>query len=195
MVRGVLPLRHHRDLVRVVVGDGAAPTALTAYDVPLLDPDGNEIPAAELPATVRRLVRHAPADRPGATDGPGVPVVPAETVRLLLDAHAAELNLTDALHAAATGIAPSADTDNQDGLVLLGFLLPDERARLYLTGSGLPDTVGLDVHLRDRDGTPISALTGLSAALPSLIANDQLQYNPSDETAPYRAEVFDLTHW
>ncbi|MFB6523703.1 hypothetical protein [Streptomyces sp. NPDC056401] len=85
-----------------------------------------------------------------------------------------------------------ADTDNQDGLVLLGFLLlPEERARLYLTGDGLADTIGLDVRLRDRDGTASSAITGLSAALPSLINNDQLQYNPSDETDPYCVEVFD----
>lgn len=201
VVRGVLPLRHPRDLVRVVVGDGAAPATSTAYDVPLLDRDGDEVPAAELVAAVRQLVRQAPAgDRPlasaGPADGPGVPVVPAETVRLVLDAHPAALDITDALHEAATGIAPSADTDNQDGLVLLGFLLLDEeRVRLYLTGGGLPDTVGLDVGLRDRHGTVISAVTGLSAALPSLIANDQLQYNPSDETDPDCVEVFDLTHW
>lgn len=105
--------------------------------------------------------------------------MPAETVRLVLDAHPPELDLTDALHTATTGIAPSADTDNQDGLVLLGFLLlPEERARPYLTGDGLADTIGLDVRLRDRDGAAISAITALSAALPSLIANDQLQYNP-----------------
>ncbi|MCX4775817.1 hypothetical protein [Streptomyces sp. NBC_01264] len=208
VVRGVLPLRHRRDLVRVVVGDAAAPTA---YDVPLLDRDGNEVPAAGLPAAVRQLVRHAPGDRTHASDGPsagrpcipcipdipGIPVVTVDAVRLLLDAHPAELDLTDALHAAAaTGIAPSADTDNQDGIVLLGFLLlHEERARLYLAGGGLADTIGLDVRLRDRDGTVVSAVTGLSAALPSLIANDQLQYNPSDETDPYCVEVFNLTHW
>ncbi|MFI5766127.1 hypothetical protein ACIA8F_34990 [Streptomyces sp. NPDC051563] len=206
VVRGVLPLRPHRDLVRVVVGDGAAPTASTAYDLPLLDRNGNELPAAGLPAAVRQLIGHAAGDRaltsndPSAGLGipglPGIPVVPAETVRLVLDAHPAELDLTDALHTATTGIAPSADTDNQDGLVLLGFLLlPEERARLYLAGNGLADTTGLDVRLRDRDGTAISAITALSAALPSLIANDQLQYNPSDETDPHCGEVFDLTHW
>ncbi|MBT2449279.1 hypothetical protein J7F03_19710 [Streptomyces sp. ISL-43] len=200
MVRGVLPLPQHRDLVRVVVWDGIAPTTSMAYDVPLSDHDGNDVPAAELVAAVRQLVRHSPGDVPLASadpgDGHGIPVVPAETVRLILDAHPQALDLTDALHAAATGIAPSVDTGNQDGLVLLGFLLLDEeRARLYLTGGGLPDTVGLDVGLRDRHGAVISAITGLSAALPSLIADDQLQYNPSDETDPCCVKVFDLTHW
>ncbi|WP_330334402.1 hypothetical protein OHS33_34735 [Streptomyces sp. NBC_00536] len=210
MVRGVLPLPQHRDLVRVVVWDGTAPTTSRAYDVPLLDPDGNDVPAAELVAAVRQLVRHSPGDRPpapaGPRDGHGIPVVPVDTVRKILDAHPAALDLSDALYAAAAGIAPSRDTagdtdagtGSQDGLVLLGFLLLDkgrERARLYVTGGGLPGTVGLDVGLRDRHGAVISAITGLSAALPSLIADDQLSYNPSDETDPYCATVFDLTHW
>lgn len=201
VVRGVLPLPQHRDLVRVVVWDGTAPSTSTAYDVPLLDRDGNEVLAAELVAAVRQLVRHSPAPA-GPRDGHGIPAVPADTVRQILDAHPAVLDLTDALYAAATGIAPSPDTStntntgNQDGLLLLGFLLLDrERARLYVTGDGLPDTVGLDVALRNRHGAVISAVTGLSAALPSLIGDDQLQYNPSDETDPYCVQVFDLTHW
>lgn len=200
MVRGVLPLPQHRDVVRVVVWDGTVPTTSTAYDVSLLDRDGNDIPATGLVAAVRQLVRHSPGDRPAAPAGPrdghGFPVVSADAVRLLLDTYPAPLDLTDALHAAATGIAPSQDTGNQDGLLLLGFLLLEkERARLYVTGDGLPRTVGLDVALRDRHGAVISSITGLSAALPSLIADDQLQYNPSDETDPYCVQVFDLTHW
>ncbi|MFI5760965.1 hypothetical protein ACIA8F_08460 [Streptomyces sp. NPDC051563] len=67
VVRGVLPLRPHRHLVRVVVGDGAAPTA---YDLPLLDRNGNELPAAGLPAAVRQLVRHASDDRNPTLDEP-----------------------------------------------------------------------------------------------------------------------------
>ncbi|MFD6892294.1 hypothetical protein [Streptomyces sp. NPDC059957] len=199
-VRGVLPLTEPRGLVRIVVGDGSAPETSTAYDVPLLDPEGNDVPAAGLLAAVRQLVRQSPGGRPLAPAGPGerlgIPLVAAETVRLILDAHPGVLDVTDALHAAATDIAPSADTDNPDGLVLVGFLLLDEeRARLYLTGGGLPDTVGLDVALRDRHGAVVPAITGLSAALPSLITAEQLQYNPSDESDPYCAEVFDLTHW
>ncbi|MFD9305412.1 hypothetical protein ACFWCB_22610 [Streptomyces sp. NPDC060048] len=174
-------------------------TTSQAYDVPLLDRDGNHIPAAELVAAVRHLVRHPPDDRPGAPaplrDGYGIPVVPCETLRGLLDTHPTLLDLTDALHAAATGITPVADTGSQE-LLLLGFLLLDERqARLYVTGDALPDTVGLDVALRDEHGVLKPGVTGLASALPSLIADDQLRYNPSQETDPYCAQLFDLTHW
>ncbi len=101
-----------------------------------------------------------------------------------------------ALHAAAARITPSGGHERAGKLCLLGFLLLDQHsARLYVTGEGLSDTVGLDVSLRDEEGAVAVGITGLAAALPSLIAGDQLQYNPSDAEDPYCSEVFDLTHW
>lgn len=47
-------------------------------------------------------------------------------------------------------------------------------------------------HLRERGKY---RWQGLAAALPSLIAGDQLRCNPSDAVDPYCSEVFDLTHW
>jgi hypothetical protein len=38
-------------------------------------------------------------------------------------------------------------------------------------------------------------ITGLAAALSTLIADDQLQYKSSDAVDPYCSAVFDLTHW
>lgn len=38
-------------------------------------------------------------------------------------------------------------------------------------------------------------ITGLAAALPTLMADDQLQYSPPDVVDPDCSAVFDLTHW
>lgn len=198
-MRGVLPHPQQRDLVRVVVWDGADLRTSQAYDVPLLDRGGNDIPAAELVAAVRHLVRHPPAPRQKEPaplrDAYGFPVTSSETLRVFLDAHPTALDLTDSLHAAATRMTTGPDTGEQD-LLLLGFLLLDDsRARFYVTGDALAYPVGLDVALRDKHGAPKVGITGLAAALPSLIAEDQLRYNPSEATDPYCSQVFDLTHW
>lgn len=81
-------------------------------------------------------------------------------------------------------------------LCLFGFLLLDQySARLYVTGEGLSDVVSLDVSLRDEKGAITVGITGLAAALPTLMADDQLQYSPPDVVDPDCSAVFDLTHW
>nr|WSX47776.1 hypothetical protein OG409_01645 [Streptomyces sp. NBC_00974] len=199
VVRAVLPLPQQPDVVRVVVWDGVTLTTSQAYDVPLLDRAGHDIPAAGLVAAVRHLVRHpAPERQNGADivrDAYGIPVMPSETLREFLDTHPAALDVTDSLHAAATALTAVSDTGEQE-LLLLGFLLLDFwRARLYVTGNAQAAPCGLDVALRDEDGVPRAGITGLAAALPGLMADNQLRYNPSDETDPYCSQVFDLTHW
>ncbi|MFF4583751.1 hypothetical protein ACFY15_36185 [Streptomyces sp. NPDC001373] len=174
-------------------------TTSQAYDVPLLDRAGHDIPAAGLVTAVRHLVRHPAPDRQNETglvrDAFGIPVMPSGTLRQFLDTHPAALDITDSLHAAATALTAVPDTGEQK-LLLLGFLLLDSwRARLYVTGNAQEAPYGLDVALRDEDGVPRAGITGLAAALPGLIAEDQLRYNPSDETDPYCSQVFDLTHW
>ncbi|MFH8469004.1 hypothetical protein [Streptomyces sp. NPDC017991] len=107
-----------------------------------------------------------------------------------------ELDLTDALHAAVAGIVPLGESEPAGRLDVCGFLLPVQRsARLYVAGEGLSGVVGLDVSLRDEEGAVAVGLTGLAAALPSLITDDQLKYNRSDAVDPYCSDVFDLTYW
>lgn len=47
----------------------------------------------------------------------------------------------------------------------------------------------------DEEEAVTVGITGLAAALPGLIADDQSRYNPSDAVDPYCSAVFDLTHW
>ena len=199
VVRGVLPVPERRGAGRVVVWDGQDIGTSVAYDLPLLDPYGDNHPPFALAAALRQAVQHVSADTQAAAvgnhDGHGIPVMAPDAVERYLDSDPA-FDLTDALHAAAAGIAPSAGSEHGDELRLLGFLLLDQdSARMYVVGRGLPSVVGLDVSLRDEEGAVTVGVTGLAAALPSLIADDQLRYNPSDAVDPYCSEVFDLTHW
>ncbi|WP_405715179.1 hypothetical protein OG264_36610 [Streptomyces xanthophaeus] len=199
LVRGVLPHPQEPGLARVVVWDGTSLTTSLAYDVPLLDADGNDIPATGLVAALRGAERGASGEPPSSgtapRDGYGTPVVPVGTLRAVLDAQPPAYGLTDALYAAALDIAPVVEGGGPE-LLLLGFLLLDEdRARFYVTADTLPGTIGLDVTLRDPHGSVTVGLIGLAADLPGLIADDQLRYNPSEETDPYGAQLFDLTRW
>ncbi|MPY64174.1 hypothetical protein [Streptomyces spongiae] len=201
VVRGVLPVPDGRGVGRVAVWDGHDIATSVAYDLPLVDRHGDNIPAVALTAALRQAVRQT-SDTPWTAagaghdrDGHGIPVVAAEEAEQILQ-DGPEFDLTDALHAAAVGIAPSGGHDTAGNLCLLGFLLLDQHsARLYMIGEGLSDVVGLDVSLRDEEGGVSVGITGLAAALPSLIADDQLRYNPSGSVDPYCSEVFDLTHW
>ncbi|MGW6015110.1 hypothetical protein [Streptomyces sp. NPDC055210] len=178
-----------------------------AYDLPLVDRHGDNIPTSVLAAALRQAVRRrqepdvpgtaADPDRggDGDRDGHGIPVVGTEELVRLLEA-GPELDLTDALHAAVAGIVPPGESEPAGKLGVCGFLLLDQYiARLYATGEGLSGVVGLDVSLRDEEGAVAVGITGLAAALPSLVVDDQLKYNPSDAVDPYCSEVFDLTHW
>lgn len=199
VVRGVLPVPGGRGVGRVAVWDGQDIGTSVAYDLPLVDRHGDNIPVSALAAALRQSVRQSSDGEWKAAghdrDGHGMPVVAAEEVGRILE-DGPEFDLTDALHAAAAGITPSGGHEPAGKLCLLGFLLLDQHsARLYVTGEGLANTVGLDVSLRDEEGAVAVGITGLAAALPSLIAGDQLPYNPSDAVDPYCSTVFDLTHW
>jgi len=194
VVRGVLPVAERGGVGRVVVWDGREIGTSVAYDLPLVDRFGDNVPSFALAAALRQAVRQAPGSPrttvDGGLDGHGIPV---RTVDLV---DGPEFDLTDALHAAAEGITSSGDGEHGEALRLSGFLLLDaSSARLYVDGDGLPGVVGLDVSLRDESGAVTVGVTGLAAALPSLIADDQLRYNPSDAVDPYCTQVFDLAHW
>ncbi|MFE1802986.1 hypothetical protein ACFW9L_43380 [Streptomyces sp. NPDC059517] len=184
-----------------------------AYDLPLVDRHGDNIPASVLAAALRQAVRRrqepdvpgtaadpdrdgdGDGDGDGDRDGHGIPVVDTEEVARLLEA-GPELDLTDALHSAVAGIVLPGESEPAGKLRVCGFLLLDQyNARLYATGEGLSGVVGLDVSLRDEEGAVAVGITSLAAALPSLVVDDQLKYNPSDAVDPYCSEVFDLTHW
>ncbi|WCD90646.1 hypothetical protein KPP03845_107074 [Streptomyces xanthophaeus] len=72
---------------------------------------------------------------------------------------------------------------------------PPAAPRPHVTADTLPGTIGLDAALRDPHGSVTVGLIGLAAALPGLIADDPLRCNPSEETDPYGAQLFDLTRW
>ncbi|MET8980505.1 hypothetical protein ABZX85_33345 [Streptomyces sp. NPDC004539] len=191
VVRGVVPVPGRGGVGRVVVWDGRDIGTSVAYDLPLLDRQGDHRPPFVLVAVLRRAVRQMFGDL-GAVegrDGHGIPVVPLDVGEPVFD-------LTDALQAAAAGIVPSGGGERGEELGLSGFLLLDrDSARLYVAGEGLTGVVGLDVSLSDGEGAVSVGVTGLAAALPSLVADDQLRYNPSDAVDPYCSQVFDLTHW
>ncbi|GHI85189.1 hypothetical protein [Streptomyces xanthophaeus] len=131
--------------------------------MPLLDADGDDIPATGLVAALRGAVRSASGEPPpsgtASRDGYGIPVVPVGTLRAVRDAQPPAYGLTDALYAAALDIAPVVEGGEPE-LLLLGFLLLDEdRARFYVTADALPardDRArrGAARSARLRDGRP-----------------------------------------
>ncbi|MER5971810.1 hypothetical protein ABT112_19110 [Streptomyces sp. NPDC002055] len=198
LVRGVLPPPEAPEVGRVVVWNGSDLAGSLAYDLPLVGRHGGNVPAEELSALLRRMVRdraHAQPSTPALPhEAHGIPVVPAAEATRLLE-QGPDFHVTDALHAAVAALCPAADEGEQE-LRLRGFLLLDERSvRLYVDGDDLPGVVGLDAALQDENGAVTVGITGLAAALPMLLSGGQLEYNPSDAVDHYCLAVYDLTRW
>ncbi|WP_086826965.1 hypothetical protein [Streptomyces sp. NRRL B-24572] len=192
LVRGVLLPPEHRGVTRVVLRDGRRPEGSVAYDVPLVHPEGDNIPWTHLVAALRQALVHPPV--PVGTDPLGISL--ADARRHVLDAlDHVTFELGDALHAAASMLWPQDDPEDSSRLRLDGFLLRDPTtARLYVTSPGTAGSVGLDVSLHDENGRVRAGNTALMAALPSLVLDELDNRSPAQD--PYApAGVYDLTHW
>ncbi|MFI8514056.1 hypothetical protein ACIGHB_23300 [Streptomyces sp. NPDC085460] len=193
LVRGVLMPPEQRGITRVVLWDGHRLEGSSAYDVPLVHPQGDNIPWPHLVAAFRRVLVRPPA--PDSIDPAGVPLADARRHVLAALDHVA-FELGDALHAAVSMLQPPDAPEEGSRLRLDGFLLRDRAtARLYVTTPDIADRLGLDVSLHDDDGRVRAGNTALMAALPSLVP-DELDSNRSSSQDTYApAGVYDFTHW
>ncbi|MER5207548.1 hypothetical protein [Streptomyces sp. NPDC002825] len=193
LVRGVLLPPERRGVSRVVLWDGHMLESSMAYDVPLVHPQGDNIPWTHLIAAFRQVLVHPPVAH--GTDPVGIPL--ADARRHMLDTlDHVTFELGDALHAAALMLQPQDDPGDDSRLRLDGFLLLDHTTtRLYVTAPGTTDRLGLDVALHHSHGRVRVGSTALMAALPSLVS-EELDSNRSPAPDPYAdAGVHDFTHW
>ncbi|WP_432059630.1 hypothetical protein [Streptomyces sp. S1] len=193
LVRGVLLPPRRRGVTRVALWDGHRLGGSVTYDLPLVHPQGDNIPWTHLIAALRQMLAHPPV--PDSTDPAGIPL--ADARRPMLDAlDHVTFDLGDALHSAASMLQPQNDPEDSGRLRLDGFLLQDHAtARLYVTTPDTTDRLGLDVSLHDDNGRVRVGNTALMAALPSLVPYE-LDSNPSPAQDPYApAGVYDFTHW
>ncbi|MFF4725925.1 hypothetical protein ACFY3M_11350 [Streptomyces mirabilis] len=196
LVRGVVNAPDRRGVGRVVLWDGQRLDTSVAFDLPLTDAYGANIPSGDFAAALRNVL----ADRPEreveekSRDAFGIPVI---------DACAAvhdfvgrpRFHLSDALQAAAAAFAVPAEPDE---LRLRGFLLLDQATcRLYLDTPTSRDTppIGIDLPLRDDEGSVVVGVTGTQAALPILLETGELERMRKNAHDPYCRAVYDLTDW
>ncbi|MCX5421786.1 hypothetical protein [Streptomyces sp. NBC_00078] len=199
LVRGVVNAPDRRGVVRVVLWDGQQLDTSVAFDMPLTDTHGGNIPSGDLAAALRsalaacseREVEVAPRD------AFGIPVIDASAaVHGFVDQP--QFHLSDALQAAAAAFSVSEEPDEPDELRLRGFLLLDRATcRLYLdtpTSQDVPP-FGVDLPLRDEDGSVVVGVTGAHAVLPVLLETGELERMRRDVHDPYCRAVYDLVDW
>lgn len=140
LVRGVVNAPDRRGVGRVVLWDGQRLDTSLAFDLPLTDAYGANIPPGDLAAALRDVLADCPEREVGeeSRDAFGIPVI---------DASAAvhdfvgrpRFHLSDALQAAAAAFAVPAEPDEPAELRLRGFLLLDQATcRLYLDTRSIP---------------------------------------------------------
>ncbi|MGW2180712.1 hypothetical protein ACWCXX_21965 [Streptomyces sp. NPDC001732] len=178
-LRGVLPTR---DAVRVVTGAGdpVEPDAPVAYEVPLVDDDGEPVTAPLVLGWVRTLAAGTPP-RPD-TSVMGMPLVRVDTSVV----EPAPPTRTDrVLRVLRTLARPFTETPPDPPLC--GFLLTGQDSmRLYVAVDEADGPVAVDVRLT-------GALTALLAALPALVREKERR--TTDETDPHCVHAVDLTAW
>ncbi|MHB9860765.1 hypothetical protein [Streptomyces sp. YIM S03343] len=199
LVRGVVHALGRRGVGRVVLWDGQQLDTSVAFDVPLTDTHGANIPAGDLVAALRS----AWADRSESEveeaprDAFGIPVVDASAAVHGFVDHP-RFHLSDALRAAASAFSVPAEPDEPAKLRLRGFLLLDQgTCRLYLDTPTSQDAppFGVDLPLRDEDGSVVSGVTGAHAVLPVLLETGELERMRQDVHDPYCHAVYDLVDW
>ncbi|MGW1432816.1 hypothetical protein ACWD6K_29865 [Streptomyces sp. NPDC002431] len=177
-LRGILPTR---DTVRVVIGaDGTeAPGGSVAYEIPLVDDDGEAVTAPLVLGWARTLSARAPARTDASVLGmtlvrvdtsavePSPPEGPDKVLRVLRT-----------LAWPPVDAAPSP--------ALCGFLITGESSmRLYLSVEGAGGLIAADVRLT-------GATTALLAALPTLV-RERERWGVTDD--PHCVHAVDLTDW
>ncbi|MBT2418496.1 hypothetical protein J7F01_19920 [Streptomyces sp. ISL-22] len=199
LVRGVVTSPDRRGVGRVVLWDGQQLDSSVAFDVPLTDRHGGNIPSGDLAAALRgaladcsgREVEEAPRDVFG------IPVIDASAA---VHAFVAQprFQVADALHAAAAAFSVPPEPDEPAELRLCGFLLLDQATcRLYLdtpASEGAPP-FGVDLPLRDEEDTVVAGVTAVHAALPVLLLLGELERMRKNVHDPYCRAVYDLVDW
>lgn len=199
LVRGVMNDPERRGVGRVALWDGQHLDTSIAFDVPLTDTHGASIPAGDLAAALRSALADCSESEveEAPCDAFGIPVV---------DASAAvhdfvgrpRFHLPDALRAAAAAFSVPAEPDEPAELRLRGFLLLDQgTCRLYLDTPTSQDAppFGVDLPLRDEDGSVVVGVTGAHAVLPVLLETGELERMRKDVHDPYCHAVYDLVAW
>jgi hypothetical protein len=178
LVRGVVTSPDRPDAGRVVLWDGQRLDSSVAFDVPLTDTQGGNIPSGDI------------------ADAFGIPVIDASTP---VHAFAAEprFKVPDALHAAAAAFSLPPEPEEPPELRLRGFLLLDRTTcRLYLDTPESQDAppFGIDLPLQDEKGSVTVGVTAVHTALPVLLLGE-LERMRKDVHDPYSHAVYDLTDW
>lgn len=198
LVRGVMASPDLPGAGRVVLWDGRRLDSSVAFDVPLTDPEGGNIPTSAIAAALRDRA----ADRPepeieaAPRDTFGIPVLDASAA---VRAFAAEprFPVPDALHAAAAAFALPPEPEEPPELRLRGFLLLDRTTcRLHLDTPESQDgpPFGIDLPVQDEKGSVTVAATAVHTALPVLLSGE-LDRMRKDVHDPYCHTVYDLTDW
>ncbi|MGW3631125.1 hypothetical protein ACWD7F_13320 [Streptomyces sp. NPDC005122] len=197
--RGVMNTPDRRGVGRVVLWDGQLFSTSVAFDMPLTDAHGTDIPTGDLAAALRR----APADcsacevEGAPRDAFGIPVMDASAaVRGFVDRP--RFHLVDALQAAAAAFCVPAESDEPAEPRLRGFLLLDRSTcRLYLDTPTSRDgpPFGVDLPLRDEEGSVVVGVTGAHAVLPVLWETGELERMRKNTYDPYCHAVHDLAYW
>ncbi|MFF2363833.1 hypothetical protein ACFVU0_14125 [Streptomyces sp. NPDC058122] len=183
---------------RVILWDGQQLDTSLAFDMPLTDAHGGNIPSGDLAAALRsaladcseRDVEEAPRD------AFGIPVIDASAAVHDFVAQP-RFHVADALHAAAAAFSDSEQPEMPAELRLRGFLLLDQSVcRLYLDTPASQDAppFGIDLPLRDESGAVVIGVTAVHTALPVLLQGEleRLRKNVHD---PYCHAVYDLVDW
>ena len=199
LVRGVVTAPDRRGVGRVVLWDGQQLDTSVAFDMPLTDTHGANIPAGDLVAALRSALADCSAREveEAPRDAFGIPVIDASAAVNGFVDHP-QFPLSDALRAAAAAFSVPAEPDEPAELRLRGFLLLDQRTcRLYLDTPASQDAppFGIDLPLRDGDGSVVVGVTGAHAVLPVLLETGELERMRKDTHDPYCHAVYDLVDW
>ncbi|WP_157876951.1 hypothetical protein [Streptomyces graminilatus] len=202
LVRGVVNSPDRRGVGRVVLWDGERLDTSIAFDLPLTDTPGTNIPSPDLASALRTALATCSDDEvEGAPRDPfGIPVIDASAaVHDFVDRPRS--HLTDALRAAAAAFSAPERPDEPSELRLRGFLLLDRATcRLYLDtpASQAEPPFGVDLPLREDDGSVVAGVTGAHAVLPVLLATGELERLRRDDVHvhdPYCRAVYDMVAW
>ncbi|MFD7861414.1 hypothetical protein [Streptomyces sp. NPDC059783] len=177
-LRGVVPTR---DTVRIVTGasDAVAPDALTVYEVPLTDDDGDPVTAPLVLGWVRTLAAGTPPRSDEFVMGMALLRVDTSLVEPAPPTPADRV-----LRVLRTLAWPF--TESPPSPPLCGFLLGQgDRMRLYIAVEEANGVIGVDVRLT-------GALTALLAALPTLVHEKERWAHDPD---PHCTHTIDLTTW
>ncbi|MEV0179328.1 hypothetical protein AB0I54_08490 [Streptomyces sp. NPDC050625] len=199
LVRGVVNAPERRGVGRVVLWDGRRLDASVAFDMPLTDPEGANIPSGDLAAALRSAVAGCSEQdvEQAPRDAFGIPVIDASATVHAFVAQP-QFHLSDALLAAGAAFSIRPESDEPAELRLRGFLLLDQATcRLYLDTPTSQDTLpsGFDLPLRDEEGSVVAGATGAQAVLPMLLEMGEIERLRKDVHDPYCLAVYDLAGW